>query len=206
LEPGNENPTTYSYDSAGNLRTIVDPLGHTQEYVYDERGRITQFIDENDASTIFAYHADNQRHRLTDPADNTTTWTYDGAGRLHTETNELGHTRTYFYDEFNRLAEVEDRNGRIVRYDYDGRTLASEEWIENSTTVRLITYDHRSNPVLGGTSGQIGEHPGDIQRIGAEKKFLGASKVRRRGFRSLTPQNTVANGRRPLRRGYKEGA
>jgi hypothetical protein len=37
-------------------------------------------------------------------------------------------------------------------------------------------------------------------------KFRVASKIRRRRLRSLTPQNTVANGRPPLRRGYKERA
>jgi RHS repeat-associated protein len=138
------------------LRTIVDPLGNTQEYVYDERSRVGEVIDENGDSTTFTYYADNQRHTLTDANGNVTTWTYDNAGRVHTETNELGHTETYFYDEFNRLAEVVDRNGRIVRYIYNGRLLEFEQWVESGDMVRQFTYSYRLSPLIyEGTSGQL---------------------------------------------------
>lgn len=157
--PGESNPTIYTYDSAGNLRTVEDALNNLVEYVYDERSRVTEIIDQNGDSTTFTYYADNQRHTLTDANGNTTTWEYDDAGRLRSETIEIDsveHSRTFTYDVVGRVSEVEDRNGRIIRYHYEGLLLVGEEWRASSSTVREITYEYADAPMgIAGSSGQI---------------------------------------------------
>ncbi|MBD8528284.1 transglutaminase domain-containing protein [Pseudomarimonas arenosa] len=54
--------TTYTYDPAGNLATMTDPLGFVTRYTrYDASGNLLEMVDPNGLLTEFAY---DQRDRL----------------------------------------------------------------------------------------------------------------------------------------------
>lgn len=155
--PGREAPTTFQYDTAGNLRFQTNPLGETTELTYDAFGRLESEIDPNGAVTTFTYYADGQTHTLTDPLLNTTTWTYDGAGRLVAETNQSGDTRTYGYDVHGRRTHEIDRLGRVIAYEYDHLgQVRSEKWYATEgewlgATIPLKTYTYTID-----AAGQLG--------------------------------------------------
>lgn len=92
------NQEHYTYDAAGNLRTITDPLSRVTEYVYDELGRVTIARDG----------------RL-----NETAYTYDGSDNIRTVSDEYPSTTTYNYDALERLDDMVDARGKTWDYQYD---------------------------------------------------------------------------------------
>lgn len=95
---GNEaGTTTYTYDFAGNLKTVKDPAGQATglytEYFYDERNRLFAANDPigSDRGTQTGY---------------TVKWMYDAGGRKASEQRANDQLITYdSYDPMNRLLQ-----------------------------------------------------------------------------------------------------
>src|SRR5205814_2218774 len=109
--PSQSPHTDYQYDNNGNLRFVIDPLGHTTERVYDAANRLTD-VSEPDPDgtgplasphTHYAYDDAGRLLSLTDPVGNVTTWHYDTLGHVKQETNQFGASRYFNYDAANRL-------------------------------------------------------------------------------------------------------
>jgi len=75
--------TTNTYDSVGNLASVMDALNHTTSYSYDAAGRTLT---------------------VTAPDLGVTTYTYDPAGNVLTRRDDLNHVTTYAYDDASRLS------------------------------------------------------------------------------------------------------
>jgi YD repeat-containing protein len=76
--------TTYAWDSAGNLISVTNALGHVTTFDdYDAHGRPRQILDANGLVTTLAY---DQRGRLIarDAGGEHTGYAYDAAGQLKT--------------------------------------------------------------------------------------------------------------------------
>jgi RHS repeat-associated protein len=109
--------TSYTYDNAGNLKTVKDPAGQSTglytESFYDERNRPFAVNDPISADRNSAGYTVN--------------WTYDAGGRRKTETRANNQVVTNDeFDQMNRLLQKSvQRDAGIVdttltRYDFDG--------------------------------------------------------------------------------------
>ena len=145
-----EGPTTqYAYDSAGNLHSVTDTLGHVTTYAYDALGRLLSTTDADGDTTSYTYDADGKLLTETDALGHVTSYAYDELGRLTTitsprplgegqgegapvtsctydadgdlltTTDALGHTTTNSYDALGRLLSTTDAEGNTTRYTYD---------------------------------------------------------------------------------------
>ncbi|WP_412748237.1 polymorphic toxin-type HINT domain-containing protein [Krasilnikovia sp. M28-CT-15] len=86
-DPALFDTSRFTYDLAGNLKTLTDAAGNTWSYTYDLRGR---------------------RTAAKDPDTGTSTTTYDAAGNISTATDSLNHVLAYTYDELGRKTSVRD--------------------------------------------------------------------------------------------------
>jgi RHS repeat-associated protein len=109
--------TTYTYDAAGNVETVKDPLGQMSgayaQYFYDARNRLTDFNDQ------ISTNRNSRNH--------TVSWTYDLASNKTSELRANDQLITFDeYDPMNRLKQqsVQRDSGvtDITRmwYDYAG--------------------------------------------------------------------------------------
>ncbi len=92
--------TNYTYDAAGQLLTVSDPLSRVTAYEYDEVGRKKK-VTEADPDGAGP---------LTSPVTN---YAYDDLGRLTSQTDPLGNVTSYLYDNL-------DRTTRVTQPDPDG--------------------------------------------------------------------------------------
>lgn len=94
----NNNKTTYTYDSNGNLASTTDALGNTETIVYNSR---------------------NHPLVKTDRAGRITEKTYDNAGNLLTVLHPDGGLLSYAYDSNNRVVNMTDSRGTVAIFIYD---------------------------------------------------------------------------------------
>jgi RHS repeat-associated protein len=155
-----EPPTTFAYDSNGNLITTTDPLGNSTQRVYDAvsrltaltdpRGLITQFrydglnrvtdiADARQGLTRFTYDPNGKLLTVVDAKNQTTTYTYDTMDRLKTRKDALNRTETYAYDPAGNLASFTDRKGQQTTFQYDALNRRIHATYPDATT--RFTYD-----------------------------------------------------------------
>ena len=164
---------TYTYDYAGNAKSITDRNGNVTTNVYGPYGITSSSITDGSDTEMYTYTYNDMgqvteaklysNNTLTD----TVTATYDMFGRKLTETNN-GRTNSYIYDknsnltgyqlnngaatessnlytydEMNRLTQA-DLNGIIVSYTYDDMDNITSKTVGNNVTT--ITYNNMSLP------------------------------------------------------------
>jgi RHS repeat-associated protein len=115
--------TTFSYDQSG-LRTCQTVGAGTADaatttYAYDDAKNVTTVIDPR--GKVWHYGYDSKRHKISavDPLGNMTLWSYDGHGNKLSETRPDGGVTSYVYDARNRLTEATDPAGHITQMTYD---------------------------------------------------------------------------------------
>lgn len=116
------NPTDFTYDPNGNLRTVTDPLGRAMSSNYDPLNRLVRILQDVggvEAETRFEYDALDNLTRVTDPKGLDTVYTYNAFGDLLQLDSPDTGTTTYTYDSAgNRTAQV-DARGQASSYAYD---------------------------------------------------------------------------------------
>ena len=111
--------TTYSPNPWGQPLTVTDPLLHQTTNVYDGDQNLTSSTDANQHQTIYKYDLDNEVTEV-DRADGSTVKTgYDANGNVQTQTDGLTHQVTYGYDPLNRKTSTTDALNRVTSYSYD---------------------------------------------------------------------------------------
>lgn len=135
--------TQFDYDSVGNLRATVDPLGAVTSYQYDlhhRRIRETRPIPGSGpagkAETVFRYDTAGQliESRVSDASGaRVTQQVYDGLGRLRSVTlpaDSAGRraTTSYTYDLRDNLLSESQPNGGQVTHQYDARDRRTITW------------------------------------------------------------------------------
>ncbi|MEV4659073.1 LamG-like jellyroll fold domain-containing protein [Micromonospora sp. NPDC049301] len=168
--PGSSTPivpeTRYSFDTAGQLKTVTDPLGKITRYEYDQLGRTSKEIAPNDGATTYTYDDAGNVLSSTDPTGAVSAATYDYLGRTVTSTEVVrqegkNHTTNYTYNAqgwpsqvttaagvnssttYNVLGDpltVTDGANNVSRYEYDaeGRTTKT---IRPDGSYASVTYD-----------------------------------------------------------------
>lgn len=114
-----EPPTTFAYDTNGNLITTTDPLGNATQRVYDAVSRLTSLTDPRGLSTQFRYDGLNRVTEIADARQGITRFTYDPNGNLLSVTDAKNQSTTYTYSSMDRLATRKDALNRQETYQYD---------------------------------------------------------------------------------------
>jgi len=133
----------YSFDDAGDLKTVTDCLGHRQEIDYDDHrlvretfadGRSFSFSydspgaqarctatsgDHGVFSREFSYEPEARRTEIVDGEGNRTVVQADGRGRVIAVTDPLGGTTTLAYDAHDRRVFEGDPLGHGTHYEFD---------------------------------------------------------------------------------------
>lgn len=69
--------TSYTYDAAGHLLTLTDPVGNTTSYTYNYMGLVATETNEKNATRYYSYDALGRLVSKTDRNGRITTYTYD---------------------------------------------------------------------------------------------------------------------------------
>jgi YD repeat-containing protein len=114
---------TYTYDVAGNLATVTNPLNQATTLAnYDANGRVGTVTAPNGIITALAYTPRGWLKALTVTGganSETTQYSYDPTGLLKTVTQPDSSVLTYGYDAAHRLTSVTDSLGKKVTYTLD---------------------------------------------------------------------------------------
>jgi len=139
----------YVYDEAGDLRSVIDPLGHPYRFEYATHC-LVKHTDRNGLS--FYYEFDKLEpegrvlHTWGDGGLYDYRFQYNKALRRTTITNSLGHTSIIEHDDCNLPILEADPLGGMTAYEYDdcGRTCAVVDPGGRRTEYH---YDKRGNLV-----------------------------------------------------------
>jgi RHS repeat-associated protein len=172
-----EPPTTFAYDTNGNLITTTDPLGNATQRAYDQVSRLVNLTDPRQLQTQFRYDGLNRvteiadaRQGITrfdyDPNGNLltvkdakvqpTSYTYDGMDRLFTRKDALNRSESYQYVPAGNLTQFTDRKNQQSTFSYDNldrRTNASYQ--DGSSTSNVYDAVGRLSRATDSVSGAI---------------------------------------------------
>lgn len=210
VEP-NGQPTSYTYDSSGNLQQITPPLplGPTvlsyttnisrvatvkdgnlklRTLSYDGQDRLKKIAYADGTSVQFNYDPDGNVTSRLDTVGGNSSYTYDEVGRLATETLPSGVSLTFLYDAAGNL--LNDFHG--VNYTY---TAANRNSRLLDQTINWVTFiDHDA---AGRTTGL-----GYPNNVNVDKEYDEAGRVVRIHSTASSPSRDIQD----LRYSYRDPA
>jgi RHS repeat-associated protein len=119
--------TTYFYDDAGQLETLVEPRGnaggatpsdYTWTYTYDDAGNLLTKEHPDAGETDYTYDAINRVTEIEDPLHHLTDYTYDENDNTTRVTDDLANHDDYTYDDNNQMLTATDKRGKQTSYTY----------------------------------------------------------------------------------------
>jgi len=155
---GSENPTTKYVCNNGTEQLnrltqaeITDDVKkHTLDYSYDPAGNLKTMELPSGQTNTFAYDGDNKISSLNGSAGNVS---YDANGNL-TKLTVNGKTQQYVYDAANRLTSVKNGAGTVIAsYTYDGDGQRLTKTVGSET----ITYHYFKGQLMYETSNQYAD-------------------------------------------------
>jgi RHS repeat-associated protein len=145
---GKDDITTFAYDTAGNLLTAANGLGHQTQFTdYDANGRPGKMTDPNGIDTLFAYDALGRLTSVTVKSpvsasdDRLTTLDYDVEGRVTGITSPGTQKISIDYDLAGRVIAIRDASGDRILFTRDpmGNVTAEAVKRPDGTRARAIT-------------------------------------------------------------------
>lgn len=133
--PDEDLITVYTYDEAGNQKTITDPLGRVTTYNYDDLNRVASITNPLGDATTYSYDPAGNRISVTDAEGRTTHYQYDELNRVAVTTNPISGTTSVTFDEVGNRLTATDANGHTTSFTYDSlyRVISTTD-AENQTT------------------------------------------------------------------------
>ena len=122
---GNSSYTlvSYQYDSQDRLTTITNADSDVTVNTYNSAGQVTEIKDPLGTLTTYSFDAMNRETGMTNAAGTglagITTYGYDAAGNQTTVTDAADETTTTTYDALDRVSTVEDADTGVTTYAYD---------------------------------------------------------------------------------------
>lgn len=159
--------TSYEYDMAGNLTTMVDPrlnewtyqydvrnrkikssdpLDNTTQWVYDAAGNILQVIRPDTGITYNEYDAMNRLKLTTDPKGQVTQMKYDAEGNMKKLIDPKSNSYAFNYDLLNRKTKMIYPDSSFESYGYDSVSNMIQYANRNGNT-RTYQYDVRNREI-----------------------------------------------------------
>lgn len=109
----------YAYDGAGNLATIVDPLGNSIGYLRDERGLVLSIRDAEGTLARYRWSPEGRILEERTSKGGQILFDYDTFGRIVAEHIERAGTTKFTYDARDKIVRVEQPDGNTTQLDYD---------------------------------------------------------------------------------------
>ena len=108
--------TRLSYDARGNLTGVLNAVGDMLKVEYDAQDRPVAVISPSGATMRVEYDAASRPVRVIDPAGNPSVYTYTPAGKVASITDAVGGVRRFEYNAAGELvAQVAPDGARTVR-------------------------------------------------------------------------------------------
>jgi RHS repeat-associated protein len=115
------HPTTFGYDSKGNLTTITNALSKVTTITVNTQGQPLTIKDPLNNITTFTYEL-GDLIAVKDPLNRTTTRMLDAAGRLRSIINPLGQKTVYTPDALDRITQLTDAINGVTQFGYDANS------------------------------------------------------------------------------------
>ena len=140
--------TSFTYDTSGNLLTATDALSHVTHFAgFDANGRPGTMTDANGIVTAFAYDAMGRVTTITvqypgnTALNAVTTVGYDANGRVTGLTLPATEQLTLGYDGSSRVTSLSAANGEQWSFAYDAMDNVTSETVKrtNATTSRQLS-------------------------------------------------------------------
>ncbi|WP_078587929.1 DUF6531 domain-containing protein [Streptomyces mobaraensis] len=148
---GSATVSSYGYDGAGNLETVINSSQTPLRFTYDVESRITSWTDRNNSTYRYIYDADGRVARTVGPDGFlSATFEYEREGSSNPlvtrYTNSLGATTSFHLNSRHQIVSVIDPLGRSTHADYDtsNRLLSSTDPLGRTTQV---VYDESGRPI-----------------------------------------------------------
>ncbi|MBL8066232.1 MAG: RHS repeat protein, partial [Chthonomonadaceae bacterium] len=141
--PTGTTDTTVTYDSDGNVATVVDASG-TTTWTRDLAGRTTQLAQPG-GTVNTGYDAAGARVSSEEVGFGTSTWAYNATtGRLDSKTNGYSETTSFHYDGYGRVDYLTLASGAKEHYAFDSMGRVQSIILKNSggTALRSHVYDY----------------------------------------------------------------
>jgi|GEM_PF-330433 len=133
-----DRTTRYSYDTAGNLATITDPMGRVTALTdYDGAGRVKRVVRPDNSVLQFEYDQNGNLslYRTAVPADNR--FTRNQVNNPQSTTSPLNSTTRYEYNAERQLTRVTLPSGKTLVNSYSSGLLTGTTTSEGTT---VYTY------------------------------------------------------------------
>ena len=140
---GEDLATTFAYDEAGRMVSLVDAEGHETTFEYDALGRLTKETDAMSHTTDYAYDEVGNLSTVTNGAGQTNAFEYDAMDRLVAIDYEVGDDAAFGYDLENGQLALAD-NGKVgyaYEYDKNNRLVRVDSVSELLATTLTYEYD-----------------------------------------------------------------
>lgn len=124
----NRNQTRYEYSPTGNLVKVTDAMGTEIEYTYDKRDNLIGISQTGTGNT-----GEKEIRQLLSFGRNP-------LGQIETITNALGQQERYTYDVNGNTTSKTDRQGRVTHYGYDVTGMLCQTAYPDGQSV-TYTYD-----------------------------------------------------------------
>jgi RHS repeat-associated protein len=162
----------YTYDDAGRLASIVDPLDHVEVgIVYGADGRVQSQTDALGKTTTFAWDADTQTATVTDANGNAWKDDYD-ENVLVERVDPLGNKTTFQHDEDLNTAAVTSATGQTTSMSYDarGNLLGATAPASLGGVQKTFVYNQRNDPTRvtdarGTVTSYTYDADGNVERV-----------------------------------------
>lgn len=115
---GNNDITTFTYDSFNRLATVTDSEGYTLSYSYDAANRLTQILYPDATSDQIIYEK-LDAIMLKDRIDRWTTRSYDSMDQLAFEVDPLSRRTSYVWCNCGSLASLTDPANHTTNWEHD---------------------------------------------------------------------------------------
>ncbi|MBF0409504.1 MAG: hypothetical protein HQM10_19345 [Candidatus Riflebacteria bacterium] len=109
----------YSYDSRGNLISVVNPSGAAETFNYNQSNDLISTTDQMGNTSTYSHDSDGREVSQTDAVGNTSKFNYNSAGHLVSKITPLNEISTMTWDLMDRLTTLSDPIGNKVLFEYD---------------------------------------------------------------------------------------
>ena len=151
-EPATPDVTSYSYDDVGRRETAVLSTGDDWTWVWNDRGELSSHTDGADRTVTYTWDNAGNLDTIDYPgAAGIVDYHYDDVGRMDSLTDWLGNTTTFNWDENSNLDDTTFPavTGNVDNYSYDrADRLDAITWTQGATTLGSVSYGRDNDGLI----------------------------------------------------------